>query len=138
MGTREAVEAYVAAFNGKDAEGLLALLSEHVVHDVNEGATEAGKDRFRAFKAGMDAAFEERLEDVCVMVNGAGDRACAEFVVRGRYLGTVAGFPEARGQSYVIPACAIFEVREGLIQRVTSYYNLRAWIDAIEGEADSA
>lgn len=136
MTTEQAIQSYFDAFNRKDVEALLALLDEHVVHDINEGPTETGRETFRAFKAGMDAAFDETIEELVIMTNG--DRGCAEFVVDGTYTQTVEGLPEADHQPYRIPACAIFEVREGLIKRVTSYYNLRAWTDAIEGAALSA
>ncbi|RYG86386.1 isopropylmalate/homocitrate/citramalate synthase [bacterium] len=136
MTTEQAIQAYFDAFNRKDVEALLALLDDHVVHDINEGPTETGRDAFRAFKTEIDRAFDEKIEDLVIMTNG--DRGCAEFVVDGIYSGTVEGLPEATGQEYRIPACAIFEVREGLIKRVTSYYNLRAWTDAIEGAALSA
>lgn len=134
--TERAIRAYFNAFNAKDVEARLALLDEHVVHDVNEGPTETGREAFRAFIGAMDAAFEERIEDLVVMVRG--ERGAAEFVVDGTYTATVEGLPEAENQPYRIPACAFFEVREGLIKRVTSYYNLRAWTDAIEGAALSA
>ena len=136
MNTEAAIRAYFDAFNAKEAEARLALLDEHVVHDVNEGPTETGREAFRAFIASMDAAFDERIEELCVMTNG--ERGAAEFVVDGTYTATVEGLPEAENQPYRIPACAFFEVRDGLIKRVTSYYNLRAWIDAIEGAALSA
>ncbi len=136
MTTEAAIQAYFDAFNRKDVEALLALLDEHVVHDVNEGPTETGRETFRTFKTGMDGAFDEQIGELYVMVNG--DRGCAEFVVNGTYTRTVQGLPEAENQEYQIPACAIFEVRDGMIKRVTSYYNLRAWTDAIEGAAQSA
>lgn len=134
--TEAAIQAYFDAFNRKDVEALLALLDEHVVHDINEGPTETGREAFRAFKAEMDQAFDEQLEELYIMVNG--DRGCAEFRVTGKYTKTVEGLPEANDQEYQIPACAIFEVRDGMIKRVTSYYNLRAWTDAIEGAAQYA
>ena len=34
----------------------------------------------------------------------------------------------ARGQRYVLPGGAFFEVRDGRIARVTNYYNLQDWI----------
>lgn len=136
MTTEQAIQAYFDTFNAKDVEALLALLDEHVVHDINEGPTETGRDAFRAFKIATDAAFDEQIGELVVMVNG--DRGCAEFVVEGVYTATVEGLPEAENQEYRIPACAIFEVRDGMIKRVTSYYNLRAWTDAVEGAALSA
>jgi steroid delta-isomerase-like uncharacterized protein len=38
------------------------------------------------------------------------------------------GFPAAHGQRYRLPAGAFFELKNGLIQRVTTYYNLQDWL----------
>jgi steroid delta-isomerase-like uncharacterized protein len=76
----------------------------------------------------MDAAYEERLEDLVVMADATGRRAAAEFVVVGRYLRTEPGLPEARGQAYRLPAGAFLAIEGGRIARVTTHYNLPAWI----------
>ena len=46
---------------------------------------------------------------------------------------TDAGLPAAMGQKYAIRAAAFFEVRDGKLGRVTSFYNLREWIAAVSG-----
>ena len=128
IATEAMVRAYYAAFNAGDRAAMLGLLAEDVVHDVNQGGRRQGREAFRAFMAQMDAAYEERLEDLMVMVEGSGTRAAAEFTVLGRYLRTEPGLPEARGQVYRLPAGSFLEVREGKIRRVTTYYNLQDWI----------
>ena len=57
-----------------------------------------------------------------------GRRAAAEFTVHGTYLKTDPGLPEARGQGYVLPAGAFFDIADGRITRVTTYYNLADWV----------
>ena len=120
---------YFDAFNRHDLEGMLSTLSDDVVHDINEGGREVGIEAFRAFKSHMDACYREQIRDMVFMTGG--QHGTVEFVVDGEYIGTDAGLPEATGQKYSIPAAAIFEVGDGKITRVTSYYNLRVWIDAI-------
>jgi steroid delta-isomerase-like uncharacterized protein len=122
------VRRYYAAFNAGDRAAMCALLAEDVAHDVNQGGRRIGLPAFRAFMAQMDAAYEERLEDVVVMADATGTRAAAEFVVVGRYLRTEPGLPEARGQSYRLPAGAFLGVAGGRITRVTTHYNLHDWI----------
>ena len=124
---------YYAAFAAGDAEGMLACLNEDVAHDVNQGARQVGKEAFRAFLAHMDASYAERLEDLVLMASDDGSRAAAEFVVHGKYLATDPGLPEASGQTYVLPAGAFFAFRDGLISRVTVYYNLDDWIRQVGG-----
>lgn len=129
MTTHELITAYFEAFNRHDAGALLALLSEDVVHEINEGPTEVGIDKFRAFKAHMDECYREQIRDMVVMVEG--DRGCCDFICDGSYIATDGGLPEARGQTYSIPGCAIFTCRDGKIAKIVSYYNLRTWIAAV-------
>jgi steroid delta-isomerase-like uncharacterized protein len=127
--TEKLITEYFRAFNAGDAEALLATLSEDVRHDINEGGTEVGKSAFRAFKAHMDASNREQITDLVIFAKG--NRGAVEFNCSGDYLRTDGGLPEATGQHYSIPAAAFFEVQDGLISRVTSYYNLRNWIQAV-------
>jgi steroid delta-isomerase-like uncharacterized protein len=128
MTTSALIARYYSAFNAKDWAGMLACVADHLRHDVNEGAARRGKARFADFLAHMDRCYDERLEDIVIMTDQTGARAAAEFVVHGRYKATDDGLPPARGQTYVLPAGAFFEVRDGLIARVTTRYNLKDWI----------
>lgn len=122
------IERYYAAFNAGDAEGMLDCLSEDVAHDINQGERETGKAAFRTFLARMDAAYAETLEDIVFMTNADGSRASAEFIVHGQYLRGEEGLPVARGQRYVLSAGAFLVIENGLIARITVYYNLTDWI----------
>jgi steroid delta-isomerase-like uncharacterized protein len=126
--TERLVERYFACFNAGDREGMIACLSPDVRHDVNEGEQRIGHDRFRAFMQHMDRCYRETLTGLTVMSNADGSRAAAEFLVNGEYIATDAGLPEARGQRYVLPGGTFFEVGDGRITRLTTYYNLRKWI----------
>lgn len=125
--TAKLIERYIAAFNAGDNEGMLACLGDDVVHDINQGGREIGKDKFRWFLGMMDRHYREELVDVAVMTGQGGGRAAAEFTVKGTYLATAEGLPEADGQTYSLPAGIFFEIDDGLISRVTTYYNLADW-----------
>jgi steroid delta-isomerase-like uncharacterized protein len=129
MDSRELIEAYYAAFNARDWEGMLALLAEDVAHDINQGGRETGVAAFRAFLARMNRCYAEDLADIVVMSEG--DRAAAEFVVHGRYNATDEGLPAATGQTYILPAGAFFEIRAGRIARVSNFYNLANWLKQV-------
>ena len=128
MKAKELVTAYYSAFNRRDAEALLSLLSDDVIHDVNQGRTEMGKNAFRDFLGVMDAHYEETARDLTVMVSEDDRNAAAELRIEGIYRKTQAGFPPAKGQTYSIPVGAFYEIANGKIKRVTSYYNLASWI----------
>ena len=129
----ELVLAYYAAFNRGDTVAMLDLLADDVAHDINQGARETGKAAFAAFLARMARCYREQLRDIVVMANEAGDRAAAEYVVHGQYLADDEGLPPASGQAYVLPGGAFFDVRDGLIARVSNYYNLEDWVAQVSG-----
>ena len=128
----ELVLAYYAAFNRGDWDGMLALLTDDVAHDLNQGGRETGRDVFRAFLARMDRCYSEQLRDIIVTATPDGTHASAEYVVHGQYKADDAGLPPARGQRYVLPGGAFFDVRSQRIARVTNYYNLQDWMRQVE------
>ena len=128
MSALETIRAYYDAFNRQDMDTFLALLTDDVVHDINQGERQVGKQVFAEFMQHMNRCYKENLTDMVVMASEDGARASAEFIVNGEYLKTDEGLPEANGQTYVLPAGAFFEFRDGKVARVTNYYNLNDWI----------
>jgi steroid delta-isomerase-like uncharacterized protein len=122
------IEAYYAAFNRGDWPAMLALLHPEVAHDLNQGGREVGVPAFAAFLQRMARCYAEQLRDVRVLASADGRHAAAEYVVHGTYLAHDEGLPPARGQHYVLPGGAFFDVREGRIARVSNHYNLADWI----------
>ena len=133
----ELVLAYYAAFNRGDWDGMLALVTEDVAHDINQGPRETGRDAFAAFLQRMNRCYREQLRDIVVLANVGGARAAAEYVVHGEYLADDTGLPPARGQKYMLPGGAFFDVRDGRIARITNYYNLEDWIAQVTGPKES-
>jgi steroid delta-isomerase-like uncharacterized protein len=131
--TAALIRRYYEAFNSGDSDGMLACLTDDVIHDVNQGERRTGKDKFRVFNARMTHHYRERLEGIAVMVSKDGSRAAAEFNVNGTYLATDSGLPEAAGQTYILPAGTFFAIRDGKIARVTTYYNLTDWLAQVTG-----
>lgn len=122
------IERYYQTFNTGDREALLALLTDDVAHDINQGGCETGRDAFRAFLQRMDRCYREQVVDLVVFANAAGTHAAAEFFIDGSYIATDEGLPPAAGQTYHLRVGAFFDVREGRIARVTNYYNLQEWL----------
>jgi steroid delta-isomerase-like uncharacterized protein len=129
--TRDLIRAYYAAFNRGDREAFLALLTDDVRHDINQGGSEVGKAAFRAFMVRMDRSYAEQITDLVVMVAEDGNTAACEFVVHGTYLSTDEGLPPAAGQKYTLPGGAFFTVRDGKVARVSNYYNLTDWLQQV-------
>ena len=125
------IEEYYNAFNQGDMATFLSLLSEDVIHDINQGERQIGKQAFTKFMEKMNYHYKEQLINIEIMSNEKGNRASAEFVVLGEYLKTDEGLPEANGQKYNLPAGAFFEINNGKIVRITNYYNLQDWIEQV-------
>lgn len=130
---QDIISAYLAAFNRGDWPGMLALLADDVVHDINQGGAEHGKPAFAAFLDRMARCYREELRDIVIMVGADGAGAAAEFQVHGEYLAQDAGLPPAHGQRYALPAGAFFSLNDGRIRRVTMYYNLPEWRRQVAG-----
>ena len=130
------IQTYYDAFNAKDMDRFLDLLSDTVAHDINQGHREDGKAAFRAFMAKMNEHYDETITDLVICESADQTRAAAEFRVLGRYLKTDQGLPDAHGQTYDLKAGAFFDVSEGLITRVTNYYNLEDWITQVNAPHD--
>lgn len=127
------IQRYYAAFNQGDMETFLSLLTDDVVHDINQSARETGRTAFAAFMRRMNVHYREQLIDMIVFANDEGTRAAAEFTVLGSYLSTDEGLPAAKGQTYRLPAGAFFDLREGKVARISNYYNLQDWLRQVSG-----
>lgn len=133
--TETLIRRYYDAFNRDDIDGMLACVTDDVLHDVNQGERRQGKEKFHAFLARMAHHYKERLNRITVMTTADGARAAAEFNVEGQYMVSETGLPDARCQRYALPVGAFFVIRDGQIARVTTYYNLTEWIMQVSGDA---
>ena len=125
------IKAYFDAFNAGDTEAMLDCLTADVAHHVNEGKIRVGKIQFAEFCAHMSHCYAENLTDMVIMTAQDGTRAAAEYTVNGTYLNTDDGLPQARGQHYHLPAGSFFTLKDGLITRVVTYYNLADWVKQV-------
>lgn len=124
----DVIKRYFAAFNLGDVQTMLDCVSDDVAHHVNEGQIRRGKDAFAEFCAHMNRCYKEELTNIVVFEANGGTRGAAEFIVNGTYLETDSGLPEAKGQRYKLPGGSFFDMADGKITRVTTYYNLADWV----------
>ncbi len=132
MSATDVLRRYYDAFNAGDTDGMLECLSDDVAHHVNEGNIRVGKEKFSEFNAHMTRCYKENLTDIVLFEAEGGTRAAAEFTVNGTYLETDEGLPEAKGQTYRLPAGTFFSLEGDKITRVVTYYNLSDWIRQVQ------
>jgi steroid delta-isomerase-like uncharacterized protein len=130
--TEALIRKYYELFNSQDWEAFVGLLAEDVLHEVSQGDAQVGRAAFRAFMHHMDQCYRERVSHMWLVVSDDGRRAAAEFQLDGTYLSTDPGFPPATGQTYKLRVGAFFEVRGGLITRVSNHYNLKSWLAQVQ------
>ncbi|MFT4032187.1 MAG: nuclear transport factor 2 family protein [Siphonobacter sp.] len=131
MTALETVQQYYAYFNEQNWEGMLSLVATDIRHEPNQGDVRQGIELFTQFLQHMDESYQETLTNMVLFSEPTNTRIAAEFVVNGIYKKGEEGLPEAHGQTYVLPAGAFLEVKNGKITRVTTYYNLPLWISLV-------
>lgn len=123
---------YYAAFNRGDSAAMLDLLAQDVVHEPSQGSVREGKAAFAQFLDHMNRCYRERVIDPVFLASADGKRAAAEFMLEGEYLETDGDLPPASGQRYILRVGAFFELRDGVIARVSNHYNLADWLDQVK------
>ncbi len=131
MSTTQLIQSYYDFFNTENWEGMLSLLDENIRHDENQGAAHYGIEKFREFLSHMEDCYQEKLENIVIMVDNSGKYASSKFIVNGKYIKTDRNLPEANGQEYSLEAGTFFELSEGKISRITTFYNLNEWLQLV-------
>lgn len=131
MQAKQLIEQYYTTFNNGDLAGFLALLDDNVIHEINQGKCETGKNAFKKFMEHMNTCYRETIKDIVIFSGADESRAAAEFLVAGTYIKTDDGFPIAQNQTYELSAGAFFEIKNNKITRITNYYNVQEWVKLI-------
>lgn len=126
------IRQYYDSFNAKNWDQFISLLDDYVIHEVNQGEKEVGKNLFKKFIDRMNISYDEKIEDVIIFESDLANLFAVQYIVHGKYLKTDPGLPEACGQVYQVKGAAFFEIEEGKIKAITNYYNLTEWIDQVK------
>ncbi len=125
------VSKYYEAFNRKDIDAILALCSDDVANDPNQGDTQIGKDKLKIFLETAWAHFDEKVSNIMLMANKDESKVASEYLVHGTYYKTKPGLFESTNQKYEILPTTVFTIKNGKITRMTRYYNTKAWLDIV-------
>jgi len=118
--TETVIARALTAFKAGDIDGVAACLAEDVAVDLPGTPREIGLDKARWRLADLSRFLRAEAMDIAIMTDRGGVRAALEFTLSGTYLATLPGFPEARGQTFRLPAGLFLDIDdEDLISRVT-------------------
>lgn len=129
---RDLLQGYFSALNDRDIRACLALVSDELILQPNQGFTEQGRDAFAAFLERQLHCYREMIESLVILVEPQGRHAACEYRVIGEYLATDDGLPEACGQRYEMRVGAFFEIQHGLIARISLHFNLPDWLAQVD------
>jgi len=120
------VRAVYESYNARDFDRSAALTDDDAqIAIIPFGATFRGPAGMREFQRGWAAAFPDSRVDV-QSVTVEGDRATVEYVGRGKHGGpftTPRGVIAATGRSVDVPLCDVYELRDGKVTRLRSYFD---------------
>lgn len=129
---RDLLQRYFNALNDRDSRACLALVSDELILEPNQGFAEHGRDAFAAFLQRQLCCYRETIESLVILAEPQGRHAACEYRVIGEYLATDDGLPEACGQRYEMRVGAFFEIHNGLISRISLHFNLPDWLAQVD------
>lgn len=128
---RDLIDRFFAALEAHEGPALESLLAPDIVYDPAHGGRTVGRDAFRRAMAEQASSLAAVFADRALMVAAEGHRAAVECTMRGVYRRSLDGLPEARGQSFSLPAGVFFELENGRIARVSIFVRERDWLQQL-------
>ncbi len=121
--TEHLIHQYYEYIEKEDIDNFIRLLSADVVHEINQGETERGKQKFRNFMEDQFSHGKFDIKDLIILTSPDGKYATTRFICSGEYYKTLAGYPSAKGQKWEIPVVSFFKIEQGKISHVAVYFN---------------
>lgn len=124
-------QAYITAFNQRDAQALATLCHEDIAHDNAFGERLIGVDALRSRVAEAMANLDWALHDAMIMVDDSGNNAAIYGTLRGTYQHVLDGLPAANGQNFDIPATIIIISDDDQITQISEFFATESLIKAL-------
>jgi steroid delta-isomerase-like uncharacterized protein len=121
--TLTTIQNFYQYFNASQLDKLYALVANNVVHEMNYGGAVAGKEAFIQFMQDSKKHYDEKVENIIMMVSEDGRHVSTKFKVKGKYLQTDVSNIPAKGQNYELTALNYFELENGKIVKAQCWYD---------------
>lgn len=133
--TIELVNTYYNALNNKNMNQFFAIITPNVIHDINQGGSEQGIGKFKLFMQQSNNSFDEKLSHIIIMVSNDGNYATGQWIDHGTYYRDFPGMGlKAKNQKYILRGANIFEITNGKISRVTTYFNEAEFMTQVKNQ----
>lgn len=129
--THELIKKYYDSILSQNLSEFLGLLTIDVVHEINQGNTEIGREKFKTFIAEQFSHGKIKIDDLIILTSPDGKYATTRFLCSGNYAKSIEGFGPAKNQYWKIPVVSFFKVSNGKISHVAVYYNQNEWMKQI-------
>ena len=126
------IREFFTLFNAEKWTEASLLLSDQVMHDINQGPRVIGREPFLKYLVETARYYKESLSHLFVIVSEDGSRGSAEFYVHGEYLKTHGLLPKANGQKYEGFHGVFFEIEDQQISRFSHYFNYQSFLEQLE------
>ena len=122
MSNLEAVRRYLDGWIVRDADAIIASLTDDGTYeDPGTGGPITG-DEIRAYVAGLWSAFPDLTFEIESLAETGSDTAAAQWVMLGTNAGSMAGLPPT-GRSVRLAGADFFVLRDGRVARVRGYFD---------------
>lgn len=129
--SNQIIKQYYDAILEQSVPNFLNLLSEDVVHEINQGDTEVGKSKFKTFMEQQFSYGEIEINDLIILSSQDGKYGFSRYLCSGKHVKNVEGYPPATGQHWKIPVVTYFTINNNKISHVAVYYNQKDWINQV-------
>lgn len=119
------IKTYFESYNARQANTYFGTISSNVVNETNQGNAIVGLETFKVFMHAFMTSFDSRMSQIVLLVSDDGRYASASWVNTGTYVKSdpaITAIP-AKNQKYTVHGANFFEVSDGKIARITTYYN---------------
>jgi steroid delta-isomerase-like uncharacterized protein len=120
------IQTIVDAYNAKDLDPFTAAAADHVeVQDKTMGISHRGPAGYRQFTQDLHTAFPDGKIEV-TNLHATDQQVILEFIGRGTHAGPIkhpTGHIPATGKRMEVHFCNIYEIRNGKIVSVRTYYD---------------
>jgi len=125
------VAQFIENYNEKQWRNLFNVLDKHVILEQNEIAVIQGIQAFDSFICKMTHAFDERLFDIHYYYSTTcASKLSTQYQVEGYYKNGNFKRP-ANNQHYSITRYSFFEISNGKITKISTFFNRKKMIDQI-------